>query len=90
MKRVRRTAHAGRYLAKARIRFGLTQRDIAWKMDTSRGVVAHIESGRTHASIEQFCAYCAIIELAPGLALADIVALGVGESAPRSRGKKVR
>lgn len=75
-----RTIHArriavatGRYIAAARKSWKLSQRDLAWKIDGSRSIVAHVEQGRQPPTIAVFCALCDVLGLDPPVALARIL-----------------
>jgi len=81
MKRLPHTAHVGAYLAAKRNHFGIAQRDMSWALDISRGAVAYLESKQSKLSLERFCAYCAVIDLTPSDALAEIIALGLKDKA---------
>lgn len=84
--RRRITKSAGRYLAVARFRAGISQRDLAWTINgSSRGAIAHIEQGRNAPTIDLFCTLCERLSLDPAIALAHAVIVAASKRITREQ-----
>lgn len=76
----------GKKLKQARIRLGLSLREVAKRSDTDYSSLSRLERGEIEITLRRAAALAVVL----GLSLDDLAGIGSSESAPRAGIKQVR